>query len=383
MKKAIVLAAALILCGSAFAQETNRDANGNIQYGSYETNKFFDNWFIGVGGGVDFVVDNVKGGNFPGSGDVTPALDVVLGKWIDPCFGVRLGYEGLKASNNDTKFGYNQIHGDFLWNISNQFWGYKEKRVYNAIPYLHAGLLFDKNCGKEFGVGAGWLNNFRLGEKVNLFLDLRATAAHAEQFNASSPVAGLLSASLGLTYGLGRATWTRTATTAAAAAAALAAAEAAKNAAQADADKAAADAANALKNAQALADENEALKDELAKAKANQGVAAIDLAETPIIAYFEIGKTTLSAKELAHLEYNVKTAIAQNKDIALTISGNADSKTGTKKRNQYLSQKRADYLFDLLVNKYGLDGSNFTVKANGGNDIFSTPALNRAGIISK
>lgn len=380
--KAIILAAALCLCGSAFAQETNRDANGKIQYGSYETNKFFDNWFIGVGGGVDFVVDQIKD-ELPGTGDITPDLNVFVGKWFDPCFGARIGYQGLKASNNGEAFGLNYIHADFLWDITNQFWGYKENRFWSVIPYVQGGYMFGEECGQELGLGAGILNNFRLGNVVDLFLDIRGTVARAEQFAGVMPYGGLLSADLGLSFNLGRNNWTRTATTAAAAAAALAAAEAAKNAAQAAADKAAADAANAQKAAAALADENQILKDELAKARANQGVAAIDLAENPIICYFEIGKTTLSAKELAHLDYNIKTALAQNKDVALTIAGNADSKTGSKKRNQYLSQKRADYVYDLLTNKYGLNGENFTVKANGANDVFPKAEENRFATISK
>ena len=38
------------------AQENgNRDENGKIVRGPYETNRFGDNWFIGVGGGVNFL----------------------------------------------------------------------------------------------------------------------------------------------------------------------------------------------------------------------------------------------------------------------------------------------------------------------------------------
>ena len=49
MKKLIVFAAALLVSIAAFAQETNKDANGNKQFGPYETNKFADNWVIGLG----------------------------------------------------------------------------------------------------------------------------------------------------------------------------------------------------------------------------------------------------------------------------------------------------------------------------------------------
>ena len=53
-------AAALLVCAGAFAQEDgNRDANGKIVRGPYETNSFGSNWFVSVGGGIDLVLDGV------------------------------------------------------------------------------------------------------------------------------------------------------------------------------------------------------------------------------------------------------------------------------------------------------------------------------------
>ena len=41
---------------AAMAQENgNRDENGKIVRGPYLTNKFGDNWFIGVAGGVNIL----------------------------------------------------------------------------------------------------------------------------------------------------------------------------------------------------------------------------------------------------------------------------------------------------------------------------------------
>ena len=59
MKKFFAIAVALVLCASAFAQETNRDENGKIKYGPYATNKFWDNWFIGAGIGFNAHVDGI------------------------------------------------------------------------------------------------------------------------------------------------------------------------------------------------------------------------------------------------------------------------------------------------------------------------------------
>ena len=193
----------------------------------------------------------------------------------------------------------------------------------------------------------------------------------------------MASATAGLNFNLGKSNWSRKSTSIAGYAAAVAAAEAAANSAQAAKDKAnAAQKALAKKNAE-LAAENQQLKDELAKAGTDNGDIINNLLNEPIIAYFEIGKAKLSVKEQAHVEYAVKNIISQGKNVKFTLSGNADSKTGSKKRNQQLSEQRADYIYKLLTEKYGLDGSQFTVKANGGNDIFDTPELNRAVLIEK
>ena len=137
---------------AAMAQENgNRDENGKIVRGPYLTNKFGDNWFIGVAGGVNIFGD---GGYKPGVGG---ALDVNVGKWFTPSVGARLGYNGLTgaewsntasvlgtsldASKNMYKqqFGFAYVHADVLWNISHAFSGYKETRFWNFIPYFHSG----------------------------------------------------------------------------------------------------------------------------------------------------------------------------------------------------------------------------------------------------
>ena len=61
MKRLNLFWGALALCAvamtaspAAFAQEDgNRDEYGKVVRGPYETNRFGDNWFIGVGGGAN------------------------------------------------------------------------------------------------------------------------------------------------------------------------------------------------------------------------------------------------------------------------------------------------------------------------------------------
>ena len=398
MKKFFVIAA-LLISAVSFAQETNRDANGNKQFGPYETNKFFDNWFIQVAGGVnhdqDYLTNLFKGedGFKQGLGLNVKAN---LGKWFDPCYGARIGWTGLVngklvegtgaefATSKDNGAQYNYIHADGLVNLSNLFGGYKETRCISFVGYLTAGYAFqNKMFGvdeRSFAAGLGLEMPIRLGGVVSIVPAFEWVGMRAQVFNGDD-FGGVASATLGLNFNLGKNNWTRKATTLAAAGAALAAAEAAANALRAQNEKLAADAAaaNAAKNA--LANENEALRKELEALRNAPKCAGVDLAENPIIAYFEIGKATLSEKELAHFDYQVKTALAQNAGQKLLITGKADGKTGSKSLNEKLSKKRAEYLFDLLTNKYGLDADNFSIA----NEVVagSRSALDRAGVISK
>ena len=397
MKKFFVIAA-LLISAASFAQETNRDANGNIQFGPYETNKFFDNWFLQVAGGANYDMDfafaaiNDNADFMSGWGLNVKAN---LGKWFDPVWGARLGWTGLAngtlVKGTDWEFAtpgkgytYNYIHADGLVNLSNLFAGYKETRCINFIGYVTAGAAFqDKLFGvatRSFAAGAGLEMPIRLGGVVSIVPAIECVGMNAKVFGGHD-LGAVASATLGLQFNLGKNNWTRKATTLAAAGAALAAAEAAANALKAQNEKLAADAAaaNAAKNA--LANENQALRDELEALRNQPKTTGIDLAENPIVAYFEIGKATLSEKELAHFDYQVKTALAQNAGQKLVITGKADAKTGSKALNEKLSKKRADYLFNLLTDKYGLSADNFTVA----NEVVagSKSALDRAGVISK
>ena len=101
----------------------------------------------------------------------------------------------------------------------------------------------------------------------------------------------------------------------------------------------------------------------------------------PASVYFEIGQTTLSQKELQHLDFylkNILPNVGENKVAVLT--GSADSKTGTMRRNKYLSQKRVDYVKKLLVEKYGISTDNCQFRSSIATE--GDAALGRAVIIS-
>ena len=385
MKKLIVFAAALLVSLSAFAQETNRDADGNKVFGPYETNKFADNWVIGLG--VNFPSTTSGPLYVPGVWTVgnplaafTVGAELFALKWIEPCYGVRFGYTGMQTirSPEDDRWNLNYAHIDIMWNICNAWWGYKEGRKFEVSPYLSLAPFMRAVKTLGTGAGAGIYATLRFSERWGMFGDLGGIIADGKLIGHNADNYNFWKAELGLTYALGRTNWTRKATTVGAYTAAVAAAKAAAD--QAAADKAAAEEAKAAAqdNEKALADENAKLKDELAN---NHNYD--DLFDEPIVAYFEIGQAKLSAKEKEHVKYVTKNIIARGENVKFTLSGNADSKTGSKKRNQQLSEQRADYVYKMLTEELGIDGSRFTVKANGGNDVFDSPELNRAVIIEK
>ena len=387
-------AASLLFSVNATAQENNnRDENGKIVRGAYETNKAFDNTFIGIAGGVNSVVPSVRAPK--NWGNIGLAVDVNFGKWWTPAIGMRLGYHGLwdkakiafqnPAMTGDTRFGFHYVHADALWNISNSIAGYKETRFWNFVPYATMGVLditagvnpFKKGAKNnlEYAAGVGLLNVLRLGKRVNLTIDLMALVGRGAAYtNGAGKFLILPSATAGLQFNLGKTNFDRHSTITPVVIPVPFTTEQ----------------YNALKDkVAALEKENAALKNKVAALEKevaplrnlvngqtylyeNGTFTAVDVkAGAPVSIYFDLGSAKISAREKAHLEYftnNIATA-----DTKVEVNGYADKATGSVKTNQALSEKRAKAVVDLLK-KAGMPESNIECKANGGVDIFNTPA---------
>ena len=380
---AAALAAVSLTASPALNAQENRDENGKIVRGPYETNRFGDNWFIGAGGGINILwnedYENVK---------ISPSIDANIGKWFTPSVGMRVGYQGFSAqiwsdtpdvlgSTLDTdkgmylqKMGYMYIHGDFLWNMSNAFGGYKEHRFWYFVPYIHSGFfrsygLDDVDfADNEFAMGGGLLHNLRLARRVDLMIDMRATVVNG-RIHGADGVAVLPTVTAGLSVDLGWPEFTRTADIVGAVEAAyleksailetaIAALEVANSALAADADKMAKKNAKLTKQVKDL--ENRPTFD----------VEAFFENMTPAYVYFDIGKTKLDNRQMQQLDFiaqNLLTTVDQDTNILITVLGSADGNTGTQKWNQHLSEARAKYIFDILTTKYGISPDRLTIKA--------------------
>lgn len=391
MKGLLTASLALVAAGVMAQENGNRDEQNRVVRGPYETNRFFDNIFIGVAGGVNiYHGENDSYGKF--GKRLAPALDVNVGKWFTPSVGARIGYSGInakgwtsgqtvyakdvfdkKANIYNEKFGVSYLHTDFLWNFSNAVSGYKETRTWNFVPFFGAGWARSYGNGaynNEFAMSIGLLNNIRLCNLLDLTLEARHMFVNQrfDGVSRGSKGEGMTSVTMGLTFKLNRRNFKR-----AAAPEDVTPYLSRIKALESD------NTTLAGKN-KTLADENTALRNRKPETVTVAGESKVSA--TPVALFFQIGKATLDKKELTNLDFYVKNALQADRNKTFTLYGGADKATGTAAFNQKLSEKRMQYVYDLLVNKYGISKNRLKTVAEGDrNNRFPEPELNRTVII--
>ena len=391
MKGLLTASLALVAAGVMAQENGNRDEQNRVVRGPYESIRFFDNIFIGVAGGVNiYHGENDSYGKF--GKRLAPALDVNVGKWFAPSVGARIGYSGInakgwtsgqtvyakdvfdkKANIYNEKFGVSYLHTDFLWNFSNAVSGYKETRTWNFVPFFGAGWARSYGNGaynNEFAMSIGLLNNIRLCNLLDLTLEARHMFVNQrfDGVSRGSKGEGMTSVTMGLTFKLNRRNFKR-------AAAPVDVTPYLSRIKALESDNT----TLAGKN-KTLADENTALRNRKPETVTVAGESKVSA--TPVALFFQIGKATLDKKELTNLDFYVKNALQADRNKTFTLYGGADKATGTAAFNQKLSEKRMQYVYDLLVNKYGISKDRLKTVAEGDrNNRFPEPELNRTVII--
>lgn len=146
MKKTILIA--LAACGLMTAQAQK----------AYETPGFFDNWSVGVDGGLTTPISN-----HAFFGDMRGAFGLHLKKQVTPVLGV--GFEGLLGVNTSSwnKKNFQDIYADYLMDgrsataIDNMYLGLY---VSADLANLFCGYKADRFFTTEAVVGAGWGHEF-------------------------------------------------------------------------------------------------------------------------------------------------------------------------------------------------------------------------------
>ena len=104
----------------------------------------------------------------------------------------------------------------------------------------------------------------------------------------------------------------------------------------------------------------------------------------PYLVNFEIGNTDLANREKVNLE-TIATMIKATPEKKFSVIGYADKQTGSEERNVELASGRAQNVYDLLVNQYGVSASQLVKDSKGGVDVMylNDPQLSRSVIISE
>ena len=360
------LCVAVLACAAVSAQET---ATEKPRWKGVETNKFWHNWEISVGGGIAHLDMNTRGGE-PGKVGANTGwnLNGAATKWFHPIVGARVQLEVGKFKNvpyeGAAKFNtpYVFLHADAMLNLSNWIGGYREDRIYYAIPYLSFGYSatgfnrHDLSSNKEFAAGIGLLNKFRVTEYLDIQLDLRTWLLPGRGVNDAVLTPGkfapALVGSVGVAYRFNKRDWN------------VPVSEAEVDGYLKAIDGLKSDLKHANDNINTVNDKCAELEDENAKLKKSVAPAAkaADVVNVETIVFFGKNEFEVSAYGQASLDKYI--AAVKNADNNISVIGYADNTTGTKEYNQKISEKRAEAVKAYLVAN-GIDANRIEVKWEG------------------
>ena len=382
MKKFLLsIAIVAISAGSVFAQDNAE----KLRWKGIMNNGFWSNWELSVAGGVNATAWDGVATN-QSTGDLGWQVEGGLTKWFNPIVGARVQLIGGRLNASDDfgrKSNWIMPHADAVLNLSNWIGGYREDRVYYAKVFAGAGVSFTDvkyDGGSGFAATAGLINTFRVCKQLDINLELKGilSAGH-DMPRAIAPMAAkygqIYSATLGVAYRFNKRDWSKAYSQeeidgylASIAALEAGLAEAHRNEGKLNerlaAQKAATD--------QALKD-NEALRAELAK-KTNAVVSS-----TAVFFNFDSARLTDRAK--ASMQVLQEVIASAPKGQVFTIVGHADAKTGSAAYNQKLSEKRAEAVYNYLVEQ-GVNKDQLTWKGVGSTEnIFPVNGTNRVVVI--
>lgn len=400
MKKIILTAVCAAVLSPAVAQTTSDvHVEETVEYGKdkfkVETNRFWSNWFVSAGGGVQvYFGDHDKQCDF---GDrLAPALDIALGKWFTPGIGLRVMYSGLKQKgatkhpgdpNEDSahgtgvpvkgggaphwlekqEFNMGNLHADVLFNMSNLLFGYNEKRVWNCSPYFGLGWAraYDSPNAKEVSANIGMLNSFRLCSALDANVDVRGMYVN-DNFDGEGGGRygeGNWSVTVGLAYRFKNRGWNRS-----------------KTVVRTVYDNGK---INELRRQlDEISAENERLKQAIAAGDKKEERVIIKRMAAANLVTFPINKTNLSKEARANLGMLAEIIKSGDADAVYTVTGYADKGTGSTKGNERLSRQRAENVYNCLVKEFGVSAKQLRIDYKGGveNMFYDDPRLSRAVI---
>lgn len=372
---------------------------------SVMTRSFWSNWYVSAGVTDNAFYSSQEASALSGNPFVKErnafGFELTLGKWFTPGIGLRTQFDGVwgkspTADGSVSKFRYMNIHEDVLFNLSNLFYGYNPKRVWNFIPHTGLGFArsFSANCN-TLSYNVGIQNTFRINRHLSAYLDVSAMLAPArfDGCPAANPKTfrmrhwdKALTLSVGVTYSLGKKTgWDKSP----------------------DLEALLAMDREQISALEMSLEEQQQENMRLAALLEENGIVAYDnfqetdtlLADTlgnnawadsirvwtaeelpPRSVFFNLGSVEIaSRKELVNLKDIAEFAKAGGLRIVLT--GYADTRSGSPDVNLDISRKRAETVAAELM-KMGVPADRIRVVAGGGVDTLTPYSYNRRVIIT-
>lgn len=328
-----------------------------------------DNWFIQFGAGV--AVPFVEGTNKSGDRErhFTANYNFGFGKWFSPYMGWRLAFNGGALHFEDqgmAKFKYVNANVDFMWDMFNSLGGVNSKRVFSIVPFVGLGgtygwdysgpvNIYGKHGKKSntwaLPVSAGIQLRFRLCKYVDFFAEGRA-AFYGDNFNNIAfgrPVDINVTVNGGFTVTFGGRDY--------------------KSYNPCDYLGYIDNLNNQVNDLRgALATTSAALAAAEAQLPCPEVVEqeAVVVEPAPLMATvrFSLNSARITDTEMVNV-YSIAEWMKANPEQNVAIVGYADKDTGTSTYNMGLSKRRAQAVYDTLVNKYGINPDRLAIKAEG------------------
>ena len=352
----------------------------NAQTPVIESGGFWDNWSVGLQGGGTM---KMSGTGFFKS--ARPAFGLTIGKQWTPILGTDIqGMGYINTTNSSTMIDASDVSLIARMNLMNLFAGYEgmprpfEIETATGLGWLHhymngpgdtddlaarVGLNFNFNLGED----AAWTIGIKPAVVFNLTGEFPSKKMSFNKNHANMEVL------LGVTYHFADLDGNRHFQLV------NAVDPMAMNAINEEVNDLRALVAAKDVELAGLADELLLVQNQLNEARKKQVEASgetIKILESVVA--FRFNQSDVESSQMPSLEH-VATYLKSNPDANITVNGYA-SPEGTEEYNLQLSQRRADAVKNILVNKYGIAANRINAIGHGVGDIFSEPAWNRVGI---
>lgn len=356
--KALLLALLSGCIVSVSAQEYQPQVGFSTEKGyktNFKKNKAKDNWFISIAGGASILMGDQNSEASLGSRwNFAPQLSV--GKWFNPYLGFRTqfnggilhGFEGTAPIMQHGR--YFAAHADFLWDVTN-FWApYNEKRVFRLIPWVGVGYAqrfkvteaVERPRTESPSLNFGMLMAFRVSKRVDITLEAQGSLLN-EEFNRVSMdhlTDGIAQVSAGLNFKLGKTDFEVL--------------EPMDYALLNDLNNQ----INTLR-----AENDELSKRPVSCPECKETVTEVVNNVVDNVVFFRINSSKIDKNQHINI-YNTAEFIKAN-NAPIKVIGYADKKTGKADYNMKLSEKRAKAVAKELIEKYGISSDQISVEWKG------------------